>query len=193
MPRLHVPGNKSTWPGWEDSAIAPDKVGDYLRDLKKLMKKYGYDVSVYGHFGQGCIHCRITFNLRTTDGIKTFKQFVNEAADLVISYNGSLSGEHGDGQARGALLIKMYGKELIDAFREYKKIWDPDWKMNPGKIIDAYDIDENLRLGTDYNPPKYETVLNFLKIILISRMLHSGVLEWENAGVKAAEQCVQVI
>jgi len=156
-----VPGNKSTWPGWEDSAIAPEKVGDYLRDLKKLMKKYGYDVSVYGHFGQGCIHCRITFNLRTAEGIKLFKEFVNEAADLVVSYNGSLSGEHGDGQARGPLLIKMYGKELIEAFREYKSIWDPDWKMNPGKVIDAYDIDENLRLGPDYNPPVYDTVFKY--------------------------------
>ncbi len=157
----HVPGNKSTWPGWEDSAIAPEKVGDYLRDLKKLMKKYDYDVSVYGHFGQGCIHCRITFNLRTAEGIQTFKEFINEAADLVVSYNGSLSGEHGDGQARGPLLYKMFGKELIDAFRDYKTIWDPDWKMNPGKVIDAYDIDENLRLGTDYNPPEYDTVFQY--------------------------------
>ncbi len=157
----HIPGEKSTWPGWEDSAVPPEKVGSYLRDLKDLFHKYNYNASVYGHFGQGCIHCRIPFDLRTAEGLDNFKKFVNEAADLVINYNGSLSGEHGDGQARGPLLYKMYGEELIQAFREFKSAWDPDWKMNPGKVVDAYNITENLRMGTDYSPWVPKTVFQY--------------------------------
>lgn len=131
-----VPGMKDTWPGWEDSAVHPDHLGDYLEDLKKLFAKYNYTVSVYGHFGQGLVHCRIPFDLKTAAGLKEYRKFVDEAADLVLEYKGSFSGEHGDGQARVELLEKMYGEELVEAFREFKRIWDPDWKMNPGKVID---------------------------------------------------------
>ncbi len=147
-----VPNQPDTWPGWEDSAVPPDKVGPYLRDLRRLYDKFGYNAALYGHFGQGCIHTRINFDLRTAEGIKRFRTFLDEAADLVVSYGGSLSGEHGDGQARAALLPKMFGEELVEAFREFKSIWDPEWKMNPGKVVDPYTPTENLRLGTDYNP-----------------------------------------
>lgn len=147
-----VPGESYNWPGWEDSAVAPENLSNYLKELKSLFKKYRYKVSVYGHFGQGCVHCRIPFDLFTQKGINKFRAFLDEVSDLVIKYGGSLSGEHGDGQARGELLEKMYGKELMNAFREFKTIWDPEWKMNPGKIIDAYKITENLRLGTSYHP-----------------------------------------
>ncbi len=157
----NVPGMSDTWPGWEDSAVPPEKEGDYLRDLRKLFNKYGYDCSLYGHFGQGCIHVRIDFDLITHDGIEKYRSFISEAADLVVSYGGSLSGEHGDGQARAALLPKMFGDELIEAFREFKSIWDPDWKMNPGKVINAYSPTQNLRLGTDYNPRHPETHFQF--------------------------------
>jgi FAD/FMN-containing dehydrogenase/Fe-S oxidoreductase len=152
-----VPNMKDTWPGWEDSAVPPHKVGPYLRDLRKLFHKYDYEASLYGHFGQGCIHCRIPFDLYTAKGIDTYRSFVAEASDLVLSYGGSLSGEHGDGQARAELLPKMYGPEIMQAFREFKSIWDPEWKMNPGKVIDAYPITSNLRLGSDYNPREPET------------------------------------
>ena len=157
----HVPGSKDTWEGWEDSAVPPEKLGDYLRDLRKLFNKYGYGGSLYGHFGQGCVHTRIDFGLKTHEGIRKFKEFVHESAHLVHSYGGSLSGEHGDGQARGSLLSIMYGDELIDAFRQFKRIWDPDWKMNPGKVVDAYDVDENLRYGENYNPPQLETQFKY--------------------------------
>ncbi|HVN19859.1 MAG TPA: FAD-linked oxidase C-terminal domain-containing protein [Dongiaceae bacterium] len=156
-----VPGQPLTWPGWEDSAIAPDKVGAYLRDLCKLYEKYQYRAALYGHFGQGCIHCRVDFDLLSAPGIRKWRSFMEEATDLVTSYGGSLSGEHGDGQARGEFLYKMFGSELIEAFREFKSIWDPDWKMNPGKVIDAYRIDENLRLGADYNPWVPDTYFKF--------------------------------
>jgi FAD/FMN-containing dehydrogenase/Fe-S oxidoreductase len=148
----YVPQEGDHWPGWEDSAVHPDKVGDYLRDLRDLFDKYGYDAALYGHFGDGCIHCRINFDLKTAEGLKKWHAFMEEAADLVVSYGGSLSGEHGDGQQRAELLPKMYGEELIQAFREFKVIWDPEWKMNPGKIIDANPMLSDLRLGKDYNP-----------------------------------------
>jgi FAD/FMN-containing dehydrogenase/Fe-S oxidoreductase len=152
-----VPGEPDTWPGWEDSACPPDRMGDYLRDLRKLFNKHGYNPSLYGHFGQGCIHCRVPFELTTHEGLENYRSFMNEAVDLVVRYGGSLSGEHGDGQARGEFLPRMYGEELYQAFREFKAIWDPDNKMNPGKVVDAYKITDNLRLGVDYNPPQLET------------------------------------
>jgi FAD/FMN-containing dehydrogenase/ferredoxin len=156
-----IPGMEDNWPGWEDSAVPPESMGEYLDDLEKLFKKYNYKASVYGHFGQGCVHCRIPFDLVTQEGLETYRKFVDEAADLVLGYGGSLSGEHGDGQARGELLEKMYGSELVEAFREFKRIWDPDWKMNPGKVVDADPILANLRLGTDYSPQKVKTHFQF--------------------------------
>ena len=156
-----VEGLPDMWPGWEDSAVPPDKVGDYLKDLRKLFQKYDYHPSLYGHFGQGCIHCRVGFDLKTHDGIENYKSFTDEAADLVVGYGGSLSGEHGDGQARGALLHRMYGNRLMEAFHRFKKIWDPEWKMNPGKIIAPMARDENLRLGTDFRPSNPDTYFKY--------------------------------
>ncbi len=147
-----IPGKGHYWSGWEDSAVPPERTGDYLRDLRKLMDRHQYGGSFYGHFGQGCIHTRINFDLKTAAGIAEFRQFMEEAADLVLGYGGSLSGEHGDGQSRAELLPKMYGPELVRAFGEFKAIWDPQGKLNPGKIVDPYKMDENLRLGVAYNP-----------------------------------------
>ena len=152
-----VPGEPNGGPGWEDSAVPPDKVGIYLKELRDLFTKYKLYPSIYGHFGQGCIHCRVGFDFLTQEGIEKYKQFTIEASHLVVKHGGSLSGEHGDGQARGDLLEIMYGKELVNAFREFKTIWDPEWKMNPGKIIDTYGQTNDLRLGTTYNPPHLKT------------------------------------
>ena len=156
-----VPGEPNGGPGWEDSAVPPDKVGDYLKDLRDLFTKYKLYPSIYGHFGQGCIHCRVGFDFLTEAGIEAYKSFTIEASHLVVKYGGSLSGEHGDGQARGDLLEIMYGEELVNAFREFKSIWDPEWKMNPGKIIDTYGQLNDLRLGTTYNPPNLKTHFQF--------------------------------
>ncbi|HET6575429.1 MAG TPA: FAD-linked oxidase C-terminal domain-containing protein [Fimbriiglobus sp.] len=173
-----VPGVADGWPGWEDSAVPVPKVADYLRDLRKLFDKYGYKPSLYGHFGQGCIHCRIQFDLYTAEGVKNYRSFMDEATTLVVGYGGSLSGEHGDGQARGEYLPKMFGDRLYQAFREFKAIWDPDGKMNPGKKIDAYPIDANLRLGPDYNPPQPPT--------------HFAFPHDRNSFARAALRCVGV-
>jgi FAD/FMN-containing dehydrogenase/Fe-S oxidoreductase len=151
------PDGQDHWPGWEDSAVPPAHVGDYIRDLKKLYEKHGLRGAMYGHLGQGCIHSRISFDLRTPEGVRNYRGFLEEAADLVTSYGGSLSGEHGDGQQRAELLEKQFGPEILDAFREFKRIWDPEWKMNPGKVVDPYRLDENLKLGTDYNPWRPKT------------------------------------
>ncbi|TSD94683.1 FAD-binding protein [Skermania sp. ID1734] len=142
------------WPGWEDSAVPPERVGDYVRDLQQLYSAHGLRGAMYGHLGQGCIHSRISFDLRHADGLRTYRRFLEAAGDLVASYGGSMSGEHGDGQQRAELLGKQYSPRLLQAMREFKAIWDPDWKMNPGKVIDPYRFDENLKLGTDYNPAR---------------------------------------
>ena len=152
-----APGAPLEWEGWDDSAVAPEKLGAYLRDLRRLLDEYEYRTAFYGHFGHGCIHMRVSFDLFTEDGIRKYGEFVERAADLVVSYGGSLSGEHGDGQSRGALLPKMFGSEVMVAFREFKSVWDPSNKLNPHKVIDAYLPTENLRLGADYAPRQLRT------------------------------------
>ncbi len=145
----NVPGMRPTHPGWEDAAVPTDKVGAYLRDFRSLLEEFGYHASLYGHFGQGCIHCRIDFILDTAPGIAQWREFLDRAARLVASYGGSLSGEHGDGQARAALLGAMYSPELVAAFAEFKDIWDPDDKMNPGKVVRPNEPTSDLRMGPD--------------------------------------------
>jgi FAD/FMN-containing dehydrogenase/Fe-S oxidoreductase len=147
-----VPGKADTHEGWEDSAVPPERLGEYLRRLSKLAEQYAYETSLYGHYGQGCVHARWNFDLVTKPGIATFRRWLDEASDLVLELGGSISGEHGDGQARAELLPKMFGDQLIHAFEDFKSIWDPDWKMNPGKVVKPYRVDENLRLGADYEP-----------------------------------------
>jgi len=143
-----VPGEPDRWEGWDDAGIPPVHLGTYLRKLTALMAEYGYRSPLYGHYGQGCVHLRINFDFKTVEGIRKFREFLDRAGDLVVSLGGSLSGEHGDGQARAILLPKMFGPELMKAFQEFKAIWDPTNRMNPGKLVDAvrvYDPVENLR------------------------------------------------
>ncbi len=152
----HVPDHADTFPGWEDSAVAPDRLGDYLRDLKGLFVEFGYQgdtgPSVYGHFGQGCVHTRIPFDLYSTRGVAHYRAFVERAADLVGSYGGSLSGEHGDGQARGELLGRMFGDDVVALFAQVKALFDPEDLMNPGKVVTPARLDEHLRLGGHWSP-----------------------------------------
>ncbi|PYJ70770.1 MAG: FAD-binding oxidoreductase [Verrucomicrobia bacterium] len=158
-----VPNQPDTWEGWEDSAVSPDDIGKYLRDFRALLNKHDYLCTLYGHFGQGLVHTRIDFGLKTHEGIQKYLRFTDEAADLIRRYGGSLSGEHGDGQSRGELLPKLFGEQLVQAFREFKEIWDPDWKMNPGKIVRPYRRDENLRYGEKYDPPQWQTYFKYPK------------------------------
>ncbi|HEX6772886.1 MAG TPA: FAD-binding and (Fe-S)-binding domain-containing protein, partial [Acidobacteriaceae bacterium] len=162
-----VPGIPDLWEGWEDSAAPPEKLGEYLRKLQALVEEFGYVMPIYGHFGQGCIHTRISYDLHTVEGVKTYREFIERAADLVLSLGGSLSGEHGDGQSRGALLPKMFGPELIQAFREFKALWDPHNRMNPGKMMGTpddpriYQPEDKLRIGPGYEAARPHTHFAF--------------------------------
>jgi len=156
-----VPGKPDHWTGWEDSAVPPDGLGAYLRELRVLFDRYGYTAPLYGHFGQGCVHCRVSFDLTSRGGLDAWRAFLVEAAELVVSHGGSLSGEHGDGQSHAQLLPIMFGDELVEAMRGFKAIWDPDGKMNPGKVVDPYPLDANMKLGPDYRPPMVETHFDY--------------------------------
>jgi Fe-S oxidoreductase len=157
-----VPGEHPGWPSWEDAAVPPERCGDYLRDFDKLVHEHGLEVSCYfGHVGHGCLHTRLNWDFSTQDGIRRYRSFLEDAAGLVASYGGSLSGEHGDGQARAELLDRMFGPELVGAFREFKAIWDPDSRMNPGKVSDPYPLDTNLRMAPPYQPRQVETYFSF--------------------------------
>jgi len=167
--------------GWEDAAVDPMRLGDYLREFQALVERSGYRTSLYGHFGDGCIHARINFELRTPEGLARWREFLRAAAELVVKYGGSLSGEHGDGQARAEFLPLMYGPELMAAFREFKRTWDPLGRMNPGKLVDALGevarVDEHLRLGPAYKP-----------VTLATRFAFSGEI---GAGfTRATERCI---
>lgn len=158
-----IPGEPDTWEGWEDSAVAPERMGEYLRELSKLYRNYGYRGALYGHFGDGCVHSRINFDFSREQGVRSYRAFIEEAAHLVNRLGGSFSGEHGDGQARAELLPLMFGEDMVQVFREFKAVWDPRGKMNPGKVVDAYRMDENLRLGPSLELPKVRTHFSYFE------------------------------
>jgi FAD/FMN-containing dehydrogenase/Fe-S oxidoreductase len=154
-----IPNEPEYYPGWEDAAVPADRLGDYLRDFQKKLQEYGYNASIYGHFGQGCVHCRIDFDLFMAEGIEKYRAFVTDMAHIVTAYGGSISGEHGDGQCRGELLPIMYGEQITHAFWLFKTAFDPDNGMNPGKVVKPYPLDANLRWGVDYEPPEPKTFM----------------------------------
>ncbi|MGW6585421.1 FAD-binding and (Fe-S)-binding domain-containing protein [Streptomyces globisporus] len=142
-----MPDGSEAWPGWEDCAVPPARLGAYLRDFRALLAEHGLRGTPYGHFGDGCIHVRIDFDLMTDAGVARFRRFSEKAADLVVAHGGSLSGEHGDGQARAELLPRMYGDELVSLFGRFKDLWDPDGGLNPGMLARPDRLDENLRFS----------------------------------------------
>ncbi len=181
---VFVPGEPDRFEGWEDGAVPPEKLGQYLRRITALMAEYGYRSPLYGHYGQGCVHMRINFDFRTPEGLRKFREFIERAADVVVEFGGSFSGEHGDGQSRAILLPKMFGPELVGAFREFKALWDPDNRMNPGKVSDAvrvYDPLENLRYTAEAESHEAEEPRKHFAFAA-----DGGSLE------RAAERCVGV-
>lgn len=147
--------------GWEDAAVPPDRLGAYLAEFRALLASHRLGGAIYGHFGEGCVHVRIDFDLDTGEGVAGFRRFVEEAADLVVAHGGSLSGEHGDGQARAELLPRMFGDELVGAFGAFKAAFDPDRRMNPGKIVDPAPLDADLRIGPGRQPREVATVFAY--------------------------------
>ncbi|MFJ6570019.1 FAD-binding and (Fe-S)-binding domain-containing protein [Streptomyces sp. NPDC091292] len=142
-----MPDGSEAWPGWEDCAVPPARLGGYLREFRALMASYGLRGTPYGHFGDGCIHVRIDFDLLSAEGIGRFRAFSGDLADLVVAHGGSLSGEHGDGQARAELLPRMYGTDMVGLFARVKDAWDPDGILNPGILVRPARLDENLRFA----------------------------------------------
>ncbi|OIJ97872.1 FAD-binding oxidoreductase [Streptomyces sp. MUSC 14] len=142
-----LPDGSEAWPGWEDCAVPPARLGAYLRDFRALLFAHGLRGTPYGHFGDGCIHVRIDFDLLTEAGVGRFRRFSEELADLVVEHGGSLSGEHGDGQARAELLPRMYGAGTIRLFERAKALWDPDDLLNPGMLVRPAPLDTNLRFS----------------------------------------------
>ncbi|GAA2247781.1 FAD-binding and (Fe-S)-binding domain-containing protein [Streptomyces atrovirens] len=140
-------GGTEAWPGWEDCAVPPARLGAYLRDFRSLMADHGLRGTPYGHFGDGCIHVRIDFDLLTGPGVARFRRFSEELADLVVAHGGSLSGEHGDGQARAELLPRMYGARTVALFERVKAVWDPDDLLNPGMLVRPAPLDAGLRFS----------------------------------------------
>ncbi len=187
---VFVPGEPSSWEGWEDAAVPPEKLGRYLRGLRTLLQRHNYRSPMYGHFGQGCVHTRINFDFTTEAGVANYMRFIDEAADLVIEYGGSLSGEHGDGQSRGALLPKMFGERLMEAFREFKRLWDPSNCMNPGKLVDLTRVNqpnEDLREGPGVHGRDPQTFFTFAGddgsfAGAVSRCVGVGACRKEDAG-----------
>jgi FAD/FMN-containing dehydrogenase/Fe-S oxidoreductase len=129
-----TPANAPAWPGWEDSAVPPENLPAYLRELQALLKQHGLDGLMYGHFGDGCVHVRIDFPLRDRPGV--LREFTEDAARLAAAHGGSASGEHGDGRARGELLTAMYSEPALETFAQVKRIFDPGNTLNPGVIAD---------------------------------------------------------
>ncbi|WP_327355332.1 FAD-binding and (Fe-S)-binding domain-containing protein [Streptomyces sp. NBC_01304] len=142
-----MPDGTEAWPGWEDCAVPPARLGAYLRDFRALLADHGLRGTPYGHFGDGCIHVRIDFDLLDEPGIARFRRFSEELAELVVAHGGSLSGEHGDGLARAELLPKMYGPELVRVFEQVKALWDPAAILNPGVLVHPAPLDANLRFA----------------------------------------------
>ncbi|MBM9505154.1 FAD-binding and (Fe-S)-binding domain-containing protein [Actinacidiphila acididurans] len=142
-----LPDGSEAWPGWEDCAVPPARLGGYLREFRALLGRFGLRGAPYGHFGDGCVHVRIDFDLMDREGVARFRRFSEAAADLVAAHGGSLSGEHGDGQARAELLPRIYGPELIALFSDFKDLWDPDGGLNPGMLVRPDPIDSNLRFA----------------------------------------------
>ncbi|MFG3212506.1 FAD-binding and (Fe-S)-binding domain-containing protein [Streptomyces tendae] len=142
-----MPDGSEAWPGWEDCAVPPARLGGYLRDFRRLLTAHELRGTPYGHFGDGCIHVRIDFDLLSADGVARFRRFSEELADVVVAHGGSLSGEHGDGQARAELLPRMYGAETVALFERAKAVWDPDDLLNPGMLVRPAPLDANLRFS----------------------------------------------
>jgi FAD/FMN-containing dehydrogenase/Fe-S oxidoreductase len=156
-----LPGGGEAWPGWEDAAVPPERFGAYLREFDALLARHRRRGVYYGHFGDGCLHVRIDFDLATRPGVADFRAFVEDAADLAVAHGGSLSGEHGDGVARAELLPRMYPPPIIAAFEEFKGIWDPDGRLNPDRVVRPAKLDEDLRVFVGMPALRDSPVLDF--------------------------------
>ena len=145
----------------EDTAVAPERLRDYIAEFLREIQAQGTTAGVYAHASVGCLHVRPVINLKTIAGVQQFETLAGQVADLVLKYGGALSGEHGDGLVRSPFMEKMFGPELYQAFRDLKRTFDPKNVLNPGKIVDAPPLSGNLRFGPEYLTPEVPTVFDF--------------------------------
>ncbi|HKV44861.1 MAG TPA: FAD-linked oxidase C-terminal domain-containing protein [bacterium] len=145
----------------EDTAVAPDRVAEYVRRFRDIVERHGTRASFYGHASVGLLHARPILDLREAKDIDTMRQIAEEVSDLVQEFGGAMSGEHGDGLSRSHFNEKLFGPQIYHAFREIKAAFDPEWRMNPGKVVDAPPMTESLRYGTAYRASAIQTVQDF--------------------------------
>lgn len=145
----------------EDTAVAPDRLRDFIERFLAIVRRHGTVAGVYAHASVGCLHVRPVVNLKTEAGVRTFQAIAGEVADLVLEFGGALSGEHGDGLVRSPFMRKMFGPALYEAFREIKRTFDPHGILNPGKIVDAPPLTANLRYGAGYQSPRPATWFDY--------------------------------
>ncbi|WGT46370.1 FAD-binding and (Fe-S)-binding domain-containing protein [Tessaracoccus lacteus] len=157
--------DRPAYGGWEDAAVPPQHLGTYLREFDALLTRHGLQGLPYGHFGDGCVHCRIDFPLTADGGAEGYKAFVEEAAQLVARFGGSMSGEHGDGRARSALLPHMYTPEAIELFGQVKRIFDPEGLLNPGVLVDPAPVEADLRMVAVSRSPLSSTDAEFVEAV----------------------------
>ena len=181
--RLHLADGSTvtSWPGWEDSAVAPENLADYLADFRNLLQQYQLIGVMYGHFGAGCMHIRITFDQRTPEGREVMSAFLTAAARLVVAHGGTLSGEHGDGRARSQLLPEMYSPTIMEAFAGFKALFDPGNTLNPGMIVAPEPITEQLALA-DIPPLPWQTTFT----------LHESAAPGSGPFAEAVQRCIGV-
>ena len=159
----NIPGDRKGVPGIEDTAVLPEYLPDYVADIKKVLAKLGLDSVFYAHIATGEIHFRPLINFKDPEDVKRFDTLMNETAKLVKKYRGSMSGEHGDGRARGKFIPFMLGEKSYEFIKSVKKAWDPNNIFNPGKIVDTPPITESLRVIPGNPTPEFETIFNFSK------------------------------
>ncbi|CAN5753295.1 FAD-binding and (Fe-S)-binding domain-containing protein [soil metagenome] len=154
-------GDVKPLPFVEDTGVPPERLGEYARRFDAIVERYGTTTGFFGHAGQGCLHIRVDLNVKKGEDVRRMHTIAREVAELVVEFGGSLSGEHGDGLARSEFLPLMFGPEVMELHRATKRIFDPDGRMNPGKIVDAPPMSENLRFGEAYSATTPETFYDF--------------------------------
>ena len=145
----------------EDTAVAPERLRDYIDEFLQMIRSHGTTAGVYAHASVGCLHVRPVVNLKTEAGVRQFEAIASASADLVLAYGGALSGEHGDGLVRSCFMERMFGPALYEAFRHIKQTFDPDGILNPGKIVDAPPLTANLRYGPAYRAVQPVTFFDY--------------------------------
>jgi FAD/FMN-containing dehydrogenase/Fe-S oxidoreductase len=145
----------------EDTAVAPERLRDYIERFLEMVRRHGTSAGVYAHASVGCLHVRPVVNLKTEAGVRQFEAIASASADLVLEFGGALSGEHGDGLVRSPFMAKMFGPVVYDAFRHVKRTFDPDGIFNPGKIVDAPPLTSNLRYGPEYRSAQPITFFDY--------------------------------